>query len=1305
MKAYTKEEAIQKSKEYFEGDELAAEVFVTKYALRNDKLELLECSPDMMHRRLAKEFARIEQKYPNPLSEEEIFNLLDHYRYIVAQGSPMFGIGNPYQRTSISNCFALDVADSYGGICRADERIAQISKRRGGCGLDISSLRPKGLPTKNSALTTDGIVVFMQRFSNTSREVAQAGRRGALLLSISVHHPEVLNFIRSKMDLNKVTGANISVKITDEFMDALKKDKTYEQRWPVEGSKPVISQEVKAKEVWDEIIRCAHRSGEPGILFIDTIQKNSPADSYSDLGYKSITTNPCLTGETLVYVADGRGNVPIKQLANEGRDVPVFCYDNKGKVIIRTMRNPRITGYKKRIYKVTLDNNCVIRCTENHKFRMKDGSYKTVSDLIKGDSLSIITRFEASIKDFLHDSRTRSGDYYWINNGFSSNVAEHRIIASHFLNKNKTIEGVIHHIDYNTKNNNYKNLRIMSCKEHNKLHSRRMMGDNNPMRRAKTEWNQKKWNKYHQNMSIAVSGDKNGRYLGITNEDLLQKAVNFSKLLGRRFSKKEWQSYARKNNLPIEFSKWRGDYFGGILGMSKLAATICGFDYIHEDPRTVRIFLKMKEQGYECKIENGMVLVKKCCEECKKDFWINYSNREIGFCNLLCAHKSNKMTGMLKKESLKDNQCSMFTLLKNKLNRMPLRKEWKQICRENNISSHFGDYGFKSYSELCDSSEYFNHRVVSIELDSIEDVYNGTVDEFHNFFVGGFQSLTKNGKQKWIYINNKNCGELPLGGNLGSCILLLQNLLSYVENPFTDKAKFNEELFKKNTFIAQKLIDDMVDIELECIDRIIEKIKSDPEDDKTKANELDLWMSVRKTCNDSRRTGLGITALGDCIAALNIKYGSKESIKIVETIYSILRNEAYRSSIQMANDRGAFPIWDAKKEKDNEFLNRLPEDILKDMRKYGRRNIACLTTSPAGSVSTQTQTSSGFEPVFMIEYVRKRKLTENDKDKPDYIDNSGDKWKEYKIEHNGLKLFKKITGKEYKDSPYFGSLASEIDYEARVKMQAVATQYTCHAISSTINLPNDIDIKTVDSIYKLAYKEGCKGLTVYRDGSRDGVLTKTSTKTKDCEDCDEASKILGDLVRQGQRPQNIILSPAPKRPEIVECEIQRSKVGGGDWLFFIGMFGNSPYEVFGGDAEEFTIPHKYKKGWIIKNGKNKDGITQYNLVLGSLDDPNEKLEFRGIAKHFNNKEYGAFTRVISLCLRHGVPIKYISQQLLKTGCAGDLFSFQRAMARVLKKYIVDGEKSGGECPMCHSEEIYYKNGCPTCKICGHSTCS
>jgi ribonucleoside-diphosphate reductase alpha chain len=536
------------------------------------------------------------------------------------------------------------------------------------------------------------------------------------------------------------------------------------------------------------------------------------------------------------------------------------------------------------------------------------------------------------------------------------------------------------------------------------------------------------------------------------------------------------------------------------------------------------------------------------------------------------------------------------------------------------------------------------------------------------------------------------------------------NLTSYIDNPFTDKASFNRSKFKKHVRMAQRIMDDLVELEIEAVKAIIKKVKKDPEDTATKSNELNLWEEILKKCINGRRTGLGITGLGDFISMLNIKYGSDESISLVDDVYSILRNEAYKSSIEMAKERGSFPIFDPKKERGNKYLSKLPPNIRAEMNKVGRRNIGCLTTAPVGSGSTVSAimdlfgTSSGFEPVFKCEYKRKRKLTENDTDKPDFIDEMGDKWKEYIITHSGLQKFKDITGKGFKDSSYCGAEAGDLDFIKRVEMQAKATQYVDHAISSTINLPIDIDIETVSKLYITAWECGCKGLTIYRSGSRDGVLTGIDS-SRHCEDCDEASKELVKLIEEGLRPTKIIPAAAPKRPEVLECDIHRSRVGGGDWLFFVGKLNGRPYELFGGDSAEFTIPHKYRNGWIRKNGKDDEGVTQYNLILGSLEDENEKLEFKGIAKHFNNYEYGAFTRLTSLTMRHGAPIKYICEQITKKGVEGDLFSFQRAMARVLKKYIAEGEKSEAECPMCRSTDVIYKNGCPTCQICGHSNCA
>jgi len=849
-KSYDFQEVLTAATKYFGGNDLAADIWTKKYALRDGKV-YHELTPEDMHKRLAHEFARIEKKYPNPMSEHEIFSLFDKFRFIIPQGSPMFGVGNPHQVVSQSNCFAISVVDSYGGICRADERIAQISKRRGGCGLDISPIRPKGLPTQNAAHTTDGIVVFMKRFSNTAKEVAQQGRRGALMLSCSVHHPEILSFIRSKLELNAITGANISVRLTDEFMKAVKADTDYEVRWPVDAEKPVIKSKIPAKEVWDEIVKHAFLRAEPGVLFWDNIVKNSPADCYAAEGFTSTTTNPC-------------SEIPL----NEG----------------------------------------------------------------------------------------------------------------------------------------------------------------------------------------------------------------------------------------------------------------------------------------------------------------------------------------------------------------------------------------------------------------------------------------------------------------SSCILITLNLASYVKNPFTSDAKFDFELFANHARKGMRIIDDLVDIEIESVERIIKKVEADPETAEIKANELSLWNLVRDKCISGRRTGLGPTALGDAIAMLGMKYGNDESLKFVEKIYETLRDNAYTESVIMAEERGKFPIFNSSKETNHSFLSKLPKELQERMAKSGRRNIACLTTAPVGTVSNlallsegKYGTTSGFEPVYMAAYTRKKKMSAGEKSEPDSVGSDGEKYKHFKVQHSGLKLFCEVTGKNFEDSPYAGSQASEIDYLRRITIQSTATAFVDHSISSTINLHKDIPIETVASIYMTAWQSGCKGITVYRDGSREGILVSNGP-VLGCDNCDEVAEKFRQLVKKGERPVRIIMSSAPKRPDVLECDIERSSVEGKKWVFIVGKLNGQPYEVFGGANDDLEIPKKYTTGWIIKDGK-KAGRTMYDLVLGALENDinvangdTMRLAISNIAKVFGSYKHATGSRIASLALRHGIPIKYICDQLTKDP-EDTLFSYNKALARVLKRYIEEGEQSGLECPSCHSAKMVYKGGCPSCMVCGMSACS
>ena len=822
---YSKKEVTDASREYFGGDELAADV-VTKYLLRDPSGKFLERTPDEMHRRLAREFFRAESKYANPMSEDEIYELFQNFKYLIPQGSPMSAIGNDYQVQSLSNCFVIDQPeDSYGGILLSDQEQVQIMKRRGGVGFDISKIRPRGETTSNAARTTDGIGVFMERFSNSCREVAQGGRRGALMLTIDCRHPEIDTFINIKRDLTKVTGANISVRFTDDFLHAVEKNEQYTLRWPVNAAiaQAKITRTVNAKEIWDQFVDSAWASAEPGALFWDTVQKNTPADIYAEEGYASISTNPC------------------------------------GEIVL------------------------------------------------------------------------------------------------------------------------------------------------------------------------------------------------------------------------------------------------CPYD---------------------------------------------------------------------------------------------------------------------------------------------------------------------------------------------SCRLMALNLSSFVENPFTQDAFFNFTKFHEIVSKAQRLMDDLVDLEIEAVDKIREKIANDPQPARVKRVEVELWDKVKEKATKARRTGLGVTALGDAIAMLNQRYGSEESVFTTETIYRELALAAHASSLKMAEERGAFPVFSYEKEKDHEYLQEIMQQLGPDAeklwQKFGRRNISLTTTAPTGSVSCLTQTTSGIEPAYLLSYKRRRKLVSNTDAgvTPDFIDASGDKWQEYTVYHHNFKKWMDVTGKSaVEESPYNKATSNDVDWLKSVEIQAAAQRWIDHSISKTCNLPNSATKELVSQVYMTAWKSGCKGFTVYRDGCRTGVLVQETKKD------DKKSDVTNAL----------------KRDKELLCDIHRVNIKGDSWLVFVGLHNGTPYEIFCGIAENIEVPKKAKSGFIIKNGK-KDGLATYNLRVPIGDD--DEIVFKDIVNLFANPTQSAFTRTLSLTLRHGIPINFIVEQLQK-GKNDDMFSFSRVLARVLKTYIPDGTKSSGDknCSQCGSESLVYMEGCVTCSSCGFSKCS
>ena len=820
-------EAYSSCLDYFRKDELAANVFITKYALTSPDGDIHESTPEKMHRRLAREFSRIESKYPNPLDEDEIFDLFSQFRYIVPQGSPMSGIGNPYQLQSISNCFVINTPpDSYGGILKADQELVQIAKRRGGVGFDLSTIRPRGLSTSNCARTTDGIEVFMERFSNSTREVAQGGRRGALMLTISVHHPQIRDFIKIKRDLTRVTGANISVRLSDEFLKAVENQKKFQLRFPVNSESPEITSSIDATGLWNEIIESAHECAEPGLLFWDTATRLTPSDVYSDEGFGSTSTNPC--GEIILSPYD-------------------------------------------------------------------------------------------------------------------------------------------------------------------------------------------------------------------------------------------------------------------------------------------------------------------------------------------------------------------------------------------------------------------------------------------------------------------------------SCRLMVINLLSFVKHPFTDSVIFDYKKFGQVTQKAQRLMDDMIDLEVEQIEKIISKIDLDPECDSVKAIEKDMWINIKSMATRGRRTGLGVTAVGDALAALGVRYGSEESITLVDRFYKTLAINAYRSSCILAKERGSFEIHNHDKERGHPFLERIwneAPDVYEMSKKYGRRNIALTTTAPAGSVSVLTQTTSGIEPAYMLHYTRRKKLTENDLDgRVDFIDDSGDSWQEYTVYHHGFKhwmsymdktnpgIFDGLTDeKMVAMSPYEGATASEIDWVAKVKMQSAAQKWVCHAISNTTNVPAETDVETIKKIYMEGWKSGCKGVTVYREGSRSGVLVSSTNNN---------------LFKSHE---------APERPVELVCHIHHATIRGEDWTVMVGLLDGRPYEVMGGLQKYIEIPKKHRKGIIIKHAY-KSRNSRYDLQIGKNGDG---FLIKDIVSVFDNPNHAGYTRTISLALRHGAPIQYVVEQLQKDR-EMDMFSFSKVIARVLKTYIKDGTVPGKTtCENCSAENtLRYQEGCAMCTACGH----
>lgn len=1344
---------------YFNNDELAASVWENKYAKRNINDELLEETPDDMHKRMAKEFARVEKKFIDKplhkkrtwknfingkpkfsdywykrkdLDEEKIYQLFKDFKYIVPAGSVMSGLGSE-KPVSLSNCFVLpSPEDSYSSINLTRLYQTELMKRRGGVGYDLSNLRPRGAKVNNAAITSTGAASFMDVCSDVTNEVAQQGRRGALMLSMNIKHPDIQEFIEKKQDLTKVTGANVSVQVTDEFMEAVEKDETYILRWPVDAvinehltekanglsiqeqeygklynmiygnsefdshAKVGYMKKVRARDLWNKLIHCAWNTAEPGIIFCDRMHNYSPDGIYPK--YMGIATNPCVTGDTKVAVADGRGYVSFKELAEIGDDVDVFCLDDNQNIVISKMRNPRITGYNKVIYEITLEGGHKIKCTENHKILLNDKGYVQAKDLNIGDSVFLMTKNQMNwTEKFKKIKDQKKQPYNFITCSTNPNIflTEHKLIYD-YNNPGKNYE-VIHHIDFNGLNNCPENLKGMSAKDHKKYHADRMKGKNNPIYKIKAD--PIKYKQYIKKQSENSTGENNSNCKH-TLDEYFNEAVKFAKLLGRNFYLQEWLDYCKKINYPIIYDNFIKKTFGSPKDFIKNVAKAANVPYIIWKGKILNRWLKAKENGYEDifidKNETD-VFIKRNCENCGKPIILRWDNRERSFCSMACTNRytaTHNSVYLEKMKKLGKSRSELYLDKNNKLIKFYLdnKNNFNSVSFNNIINLFKEKYNIiydkraklaiKNIQELKESAKNYNHKIIDIKIIGNETVYNGTVDKFHNYFTGEFIEINEYDRPKILSINQLNCGEIYMSGN-ESCRLINLNLLSFVIDPFTDKSCIDKTLLYNLAYEAMRLGDDLVELENEAVSKIIEEIKDDE-------FGVKIWKEILAKGISGRRVGLGFTALADMIAALNIKFATEEGNKVVKDICKILTSAILDCQADMAIERGKFPdesigleIIDA-----NEWYNFIKEEFpnqWKRMMTYGRRNICATTIPPAGSVSLMTRTTSGIEPLFMPYYTRRKKCV-LETDRVDYVDKLGIKFSEYVVVHPQLERWAKqnmadyinnftyLTEKEwqviYKKSPWYESCAQDIDWKKRVELQGIIQQYyTQHSISSTVNLPNTVTEEEVSNIYMTAWKNGLKGITVYRDGCREGILVQREEKK-------EEAKFLNNI-------------DAPKRPKTLDADFYVTSVKGEKFFVIVGLFEDKPYEVF-----------LYKPKDNEKTNYNQHKGTITKVRRGYYTFKSDELIIENISSDLTNEEY-TLSLMSSMLMRHGANIKFICKTVEKID--DNITSFSSAMRRILLKYVKEQVIEGEVCPDCGGK-LVRENGCIHCIDCGWSKC-
>jgi len=1167
-KKYNREDVFIKSLEYFKGDELAANVWINKYALKDSEGNIYEETPDDMHHRIASEIARIEKKYPNPISEDDIYDSIKKFKYIVPQGGSMSGIGNNEQTVSLSNCFVIgNEHDSYGSVMKTDEEQVQLMKRRGGIGHDLSHIRPKNSPVKNSALTSTGLVPFMERYSNSTREVGQDGRRGALMLSCDIKHPNSEDFMDAKMTQGKVTGANISLKLSDDFMKAVIDNNVFTQQYPVNSLNPTIMNEVLAKPLFDKIVHNAWSSAEPGILLWDTVIKESIPDCYSDFGFKTVSTNPCFSGKEKLLTIDGNrtfeelcGLTNIKIINSVGHVVPtkVWC-----------------SGKKETINVYDSQSN-IMTCTPDHVWKTINDGEVQAKDL-KGKQLL----------PYLNQKNTNKDELY-VKLGFiqgDGNLGRLKSTAHNGfeINIGKNDDDVL----------NYFNLKRT---------------------------------------------DKNYRKFYVTEYYDICKTLEFNcESLPERTLPLSIYAWSDKNKLSF------------LSGLYSANGSIVG---------NYRIALKST-----CK--QLILEVQKLLKEFDIDsYYTTNKSKTVTFSN------------------------------------------GDYVCKESydlNIGKYYDLIKF--YSKIGFIHQYKNIKlfdVITTRSPKITKIINNGVIDVYDFIEP---------ETNWGVVNDcisHNCGEIPLCP-YDSCRLIAMNLYSYVIDPFTKNAKFDYDLFDKHAYLSQRYMDDIIDLELEKIDQILCKIESDPEDEDIKKVEKDLWLKIKEKAINGRRTGIGITSEGDMLAALGYTYGTKDATDFSINIHKKMAISVYKASCLLSQERGSFPIFNAELEKNNPLILRLSkaDPELANLLKIGRRNIALLTLAPVGTVSIMTQTTSGIEPVFLVSYKRRRKINPNDKDtRVDFVDEVGDSWEEYNVFHpkflkwlnvneydaNEVKLYSDEMLKPIiEKSPYHNATSNDVDWVEKVKMQGGIQKWIDHSISVTVNLPNNATEEVVSNVYIEAWKSGCKGVTVYRDGSRSGVLISNDKKE--------------------EKKADVIISEnsAPKRPKSLKCDILRFQNNKEKWIGFVGTLEDRPYEIFTGALDSFQIPSFVEEGWIrkVKDTKiNDEGqevkTSRYDFIY--FDKDGYEQEMRGLNRAFN-REYWNYGKLMSGILRHGMPIPNAINLVDSLSLGDTVVSWKSGVKRMLKRYIKDGEDvKGAVCPECGLHTLKYESGCSSCTNCGYSKC-